>query len=105
MLPIARSSSLYSTFLASLVGLAVLSHENTALAQITILTPTENNLYNTGFNGTTLAGNNQLDTHYTISNFGTGQTFQANPLAGGWAANPPDSQWITVSSTGTVGPA
>ena len=67
--------------------------------QTVTLTPTENNLYNTGYNGTTLAGDNQLDTHYTITNYGTGQTYQANPLAGGWVANPGNSQWITISNS------
>ena len=72
--------------------------------QAVILTPAENNLYNTGYNGTTLAGDNQLDTHYTITNYVTSQTFQANPLAAGWVANPSDAQWITISNTTNVGP-
>jgi uncharacterized protein YhjY with autotransporter beta-barrel domain len=70
-------------------------------AQSINLAPAANNLYNTGYNGTTLAGPNQMDTHYTL--LGIGPTYQANPLAGGWVGNPSDSQWITISPTSTAG--
>jgi uncharacterized protein YhjY with autotransporter beta-barrel domain len=73
--------------------------------QVITLTPTGNDLYNTGYNGITLAGPNEIDTHYTITNFGTGQTFQANPLAAGWVPNSANSQWITISNSTNLGPS
>jgi uncharacterized protein YhjY with autotransporter beta-barrel domain len=74
-------------------------------AQEIVLTPAANNLYNTGYDGTTLAGNNQPDTHYELLGFGTGIAYQAHPLAGGWAANQAGAQWITISSTTSTGPS
>jgi uncharacterized protein YhjY with autotransporter beta-barrel domain len=71
-----------------------------ARAQDVTLTPLGNDLYNTGYTGNTLAGHNQIDTHYLVTNDTThltAPTFEANPLATGWVANPPNSQWITYS--------
>jgi uncharacterized protein YhjY with autotransporter beta-barrel domain len=92
-----------SRFLLSLLGTAGLGLL-TAKAQTVTLTPSGNDLYNTGYDGTVLAGNNQPDTHYALIGFGNGTAFQANPLAGGWAANPGNAQWITISNTTTTGP-
>ena len=71
-------------------------------AQVVIMTPATNNLYNTGYAGTVLAGNNQVDTHYVLTNFLTTQTYQAHPLANGWLLNShtPGSQWITIVPAG-----
>jgi uncharacterized protein with beta-barrel porin domain len=81
-------------------GLGIVS----APAQAVTLTPSANNLYNTGYSGTVLAGNNQADTHYELIGYGDGVAYQANPLAGGWAPNPANAQWITISATTTTGP-
>jgi uncharacterized protein YhjY with autotransporter beta-barrel domain len=69
------------------------------------LTASGNDLYNTGYDGTSLAGNNQPDTHYVITNYLTGQTYQANPLAPMWVANSGPSQWITIANNTTEGPS
>jgi uncharacterized protein YhjY with autotransporter beta-barrel domain len=90
--------------LGAILSLLTLSPAQHARGQV-ILTAAANNLYNTGYNGTTLAGNNQLDTHYTLTNHGSGQTFQANPLAPGWVANPSNSQWITIANNTNLGPS
>jgi uncharacterized protein with beta-barrel porin domain len=86
------------------VGLIFLIRLSDANAQSLALTPAANNFYNTGYNGAALAGNNQPDTHYMITNYGSGQAYQANPRPVDWVANPSDSQWITVSNTTTTGP-
>jgi uncharacterized protein YhjY with autotransporter beta-barrel domain len=92
-----QKKALFS-FLA-LAGLSILRVD----AQTVTLTPTANNLYNTGYAGTVQAGPNQPDTHYQVVTPGFPVTYQANPLAGGWVANPVDSQWITVTNpTGTA---
>ena len=68
-------------------------------AQEVVLTPVGNDLYNTGYSGLILAGNNQPDTHYQLLGYGNGIAYQAHPLANGWVANPPNAQWITVANT------
>jgi len=87
--------------LAAMIAMMAIGSQIPARAQTVTLTPTENDLYDTGYNGTSLAGANQLDTHYTITNYNVngGQTFQASPLANGWVANSGPSQWITISNT------
>jgi hypothetical protein len=58
----------------------------TVKAQTVILTPAANNLFNTGFSGAVLAGDNEADTHYQLVSPGFGPTaFTASPLGGGWA--------------------
>jgi uncharacterized protein YhjY with autotransporter beta-barrel domain len=85
--------------LLSLLGVAGMSFL-TVEAQTITLTPTANNLYNTGYSGTIPAGNNQADTHYQLIG---GTAFQSNPIDGNWAPNPVDAQWITVSNAGNDG--
>ena len=70
-----RLKLIVAGFFASLLG---------AAAQSLPLTPTGNNLYNTGYNGNTLATSSQQDTHYFIQTPGYGPTYQATPLASGW---------------------
>ncbi len=77
-----------------------------ANAQVVTLTPAGNNLYNTGYDvgGALLVpGNpNPPDAHYQLTNYGTGMSYLANPLAPSWVANPGNAQWITVSSDPAV---
>jgi uncharacterized protein with beta-barrel porin domain len=75
-----------------------------AAQQIT-LTPAANNLYNTGYNGTILDTAHQADTHYELIGYGNGTAYRASPLASGWAANPGNAQWITISPATTTGPS
>jgi hypothetical protein len=78
--------------LAGSLGIAAIA----ANAQSVTLTAVGNNLYNTGYSGTVLAGNNQPDTHYALIG---GTAYQMDPLGGGFVANPVDAQWINPSPT------
>jgi uncharacterized protein YhjY with autotransporter beta-barrel domain len=100
---IRRARDLLKTLVASSIFLGA-GLFPLAAQQIT-LTPTANNLYNTGYNGTVLDTAHQADTHYELIGYGTGTAYQASPLAGGWAANPGNSQWITISPTTSTGPS
>src|SRR5216683_5740497 len=90
---------LWRRSLHSFLGMAAMSFL-AANAQTITLTPAANNLFNTGYSGNVLAGNNQPDTHYQLVG---GTAYQSNPIDGNWAPNPIDSQWITVSNLGNNG--
>jgi hypothetical protein len=91
--------------LGALIAIVALAAQVPTHAQTVTLTASGNDLYNTGYDGTSLAGNNQPDTHYVITNYLTGQTYQANPLAPMWVANSGPSQWITIANNTTEGPS
>jgi hypothetical protein len=81
-------------------ALSLLAGLSSASAQTVILTPTANNLYNTGYNGTTFATGNEADSHYTVTNYSVfgGLAYHSNPVQPLWVPNATtgDSQWDSV---------
>jgi len=73
-----------------------------AHAQTVLMTPTANDLYNTGYSGTVLTSNNNIDTHYTVTNYTSTLTYRAKPLSNNWIpyTSTTGSQWITVVPAG-----
>ena len=82
------------------LALGLLGASAPAMGQTVILTPVGNNLYNTGFAGTVPAGANQIDTHYSVTNYNVfgGAAYQSAPTQPHWIpdASTPGSQWVTV---------